>query len=178
MKIPAVLFVEAATSVMPAACSDMTSPAIHAVHIRPDFDCLKFEATNRYVLAEHTVSLELEADTPAVTVPLTAMKSALAVIKATGATEVEVTAETVAGIPFRYDHEFPRTGALWPGEAKFAPAAGMVLDLDRITELAGPKVKGKRAPLQFTFTGEVKPILVHRHGVDNFRGLLMPIRPA
>lgn len=179
LTIPAADFVRCVQSVIGCASTDITTPVLCAVHISwGDLD-VKFEATNRYVAAEQTYPTRDDARAPdAVVIPTGALKRALAVIKATAPETVTIDPDmpTVAGLAFVVPGNFPQLEKLWTtGRADIGT---VLIDPNLISLVAGPKIKGKLPTLQFTFTGETKPVLVARQGDDTYRAILMPCRPA
>lgn len=192
LTLPAPAFAAGVNSVIACASDDRTVPALCAVRIIWDADRVLFVTTNRYVLAEQEIAREDPAgdDEGAVTVPLVAIKAALAVVKAAAVADVVIECGgswqpgTVAGIAFDEPGEFPKYEALFPRPDAFGDVGHLAFDPSLIAKLAGPKVKGHYAGLKFTFgAGPAKPVLVHRMR-DNevtgptFRGLLMPVRMA
>lgn len=191
--MPAADFVRGVTSVLACAGGDITVPAINCVRIEWDAATAFFAATDRYVLAEQTIPLAADPErvAGAVSVPLEALKSVLAALKATApkgnlldVREVEIPAVgeygqgAIAGVDFGTPGDFPKYRSLFPGEGTRGEVTRVLFDPDKLAQLAGPKVKGRREPLDCRFTGELKPICVSRVGDDTFRGLLMPIRPT
>lgn len=188
--LPALAFVDGANSVILCASDDRTVPALNCVRVIWDAERVLFVATDRYTLAEQTIRREEAVGDVegAVSIPLAAVKSALAVIKAGAVTDVAIEAGgpyedgSVAGVAFTEPGEFPRYELLFPRPDAFSEIGELAFDPALVAKLAGPKVKGKFAGLKFTFgSGPTKPVTVHRMR-DNevtgptFRGLLMPIR--
>lgn len=197
--LPATELVRAIVSVMPCAGRDVTMPAINAVHIEWGATEIVCAATDRTVLGEHTVTLlESQCDpareSGAVSVPLDTLKSFLAVVKATRPDAVTLELEgheyrgqvewargTIQGIPFGAPGAFPKYRTLFPHRDSFGPIGSMIVDPARIAQLAGPKVRGKFSPLRFDFTPSEnfpKPVTVTRLGDEEYRAIVMPIRPA
>lgn len=192
LTLPAPSFVEGINSVIACADDDRTVPALNCVRVIWDAERVLFVATDRYTLAEQTIRREEAVGDVegAVSIPLAAVKSALAVIKAGAVTDVAIEANgsheqgSVAGVAFTEPSEFPRYEAVFPHPDTYSEVGQLAFDPALVAQLAGPKVKGRYAGLKFTFgSGPTKPVTVHRMR-DNevtgptFRGLLMPIRTS
>lgn len=190
-------FVRGVNSVLACASGDRTLPAISCVRVEWDERAVVFVATDRYVMGEQTIERPAPASPDevracgAVSIPLETVKAVLTVLKATApkgnladGREVMLAAcdergrGEVYGQAFESPGDFPKYRSLFPHESTQAEISRVLFDVDKLAQLAGPKVKGRREPLECRFTGEVKPICVTRVGDDTFRGLLMPIRPS
>lgn len=189
LTLPAADFVRGVNSVIACAGDSKTIPALHCVHVAWDaLSGVQFVATDRYVCAEQTIPFregETVEDFGAVSIPLDAVKNALAVIKATNPATVTVTSDgqytpgSVAGIAFAGVGEFPKYASLFPSLDSLGSVEAFIVDPAKVAQLAGPKVKGLHSPMRIAFgASAIKPALVTRTNDEHFRGLLMPIRPA
>lgn len=204
--IPTDAFLRGVSSVLPCADTDRTMPALNTVNIAWDTDGWVFAATDRYVLGEHAIAApDPDRVAGSVSVPVDALKSALAVIKATspdliaislawergsGADPLTYVPASVLGIPFESPGEFPRYKPLFPAAEDYSDLGVCAFDPAKVAQLAGPKVKlgrgsARHRDMRFIFTkpskagsGHLRPITVTRIGDEEFRGILMPVREA
>jgi DNA polymerase III sliding clamp (beta) subunit (PCNA family) len=189
LTIPAQHFADGVNSVLACASTDRTVPALFVIRVDWDAEAVRFIATDRYVLGEQTIPRPepVGDDEGAISVPVPAIKPALALIKAGALAEVTIECNadawgkgSVGGVAFDGVAEFPKYRALFPHDSAVTAIERNAFDPAKLIQLAGPKMKGSYCSLVLEYTGEAKIIRVQRQGGltlnEGFRGLLMPIR--
>lgn len=170
-----------------AACgasTDTTLPILCTVQLEWDGTQLKTVATDRYVLAEQTVTVDQPDGSDPWAVNVDA-KTLVAALKAAGKhpqvtfepADGHVVIEWAAGSakPPTVDGDYPKVDQLWPEPGDGVTYIGV--DPQMLARFAKLKSTDRRIAVRFTFgDGPAKPILVTSPEIPDFRALLAPLR--